>query len=80
MKESQRPLGVLKSAGEKRQQGMLTGKEPCGVLQGLNIVLHGTGAQRVEVRIHRVVAAGQIGEVAHGIQFAHLRQAGRIGS
>ena len=46
------------------------------VLQEPRVVLHGARAQRVHVRVDAEVALRQLREVAHHLQFRHLRQLG----
>ncbi len=48
-----------------------------GGLGELGVVLHGAGAEGIEIPVHAEVAAGQLREVADHVQFAQLRQAGR---
>src|SRR6185369_1299876 len=41
-------------------------------------VLHGAGAQGVEIRIYRKVSAGEGGEVPHRIEFGDFGEPGRF--
>ena len=43
-------------------------------ITALGVVLHGTGAQRVELRVDGEILLGKPRIVAHGIQFGHFRQ------
>ncbi len=55
--------------GEARQGGRRLGE--------LGVVLHGAGAQRVEVTVHAVVLPREVGEVAHHVQLGERGQVGR---
>ena len=84
---AQPPFGVIQAlqgalgqfAGKLGQQGMHAGKARQGghVFRELGVVLHGAGAKGIEIGIHAVVELGQIGEVAHHVQFGALGQARR---
>jgi len=54
------------AAGELRQQ--------CGGIAGARVVLHGAGAERIEVRIDREIQLRQARVVAHRIELTDLGQ------
>ena len=57
---------------------MERGKQGGRILQHLGVVLHGAGAERIEVGVHRKIAAGQVGEMPHQIEFGNFGQPGRL--
>jgi len=48
--------------------------ESCHSFISLGVVFHGTGTERIEMRVHRHVERGKIGEVPYHIGFRDLRQ------
>ena len=48
------------------------------LVTGLGVVLHRAGTERVEVRVDREVQLREAREMAHRIEFAHLRQQRRL--
>ena len=78
----QRALGQLVAARQLGHQGVDAGEagQPGHVLAELGVVLHGAGAQGVEIGVHPEVLAAQGREVAHHVQLRQGRHERRLGA
>jgi hypothetical protein len=65
-----------------RRQGMARQEAGQGgqAVAGPGVVLHGTGAQGIEMGVDGKVLLRQPGVMAHGLEFGDLRQGGRVGA
>jgi hypothetical protein len=51
-------------------------KQGSSVFKHLGIIFHGAGTERIEIGVHRKIAAGQVGEMPHQIELGNFSQPG----
>ena len=76
MQHPQSSLAQCHAPRQKRCHGVVGCEQGGGVFQHFGVIFHGAGTERVEVGIHRKIAPGKIGKMAHQIKLGNLSQAG----